>query len=594
MRVGVDVGGTFTDLVGPDGRVVKVPSSPAAPTAAVRRALAAAGPGRPGLLVHGTTVATNALLERRLADVTLVTTAGFEDVIEIARQQRPSLYDHFADRPEPLVPRHRRVGVPVRPMAHGPEPGAAGPDPPAVPALPAGTGAVAVVLLHADLHPGPEARLAAGLRDRYPGLAVCASSEVAPEFREYERTVTTVVNAALIPVCGPYLEALAGLAGEVLVMTSAGGLVAPGEAAARPAALLLSGPAAGARAAAALAEACGFPVAVAFDMGGTSTDTCLVAGGAPQAAPERRVAGLPIRLPALDVHTIGAGGGSIARIDAGGALRVGPRSAGADPGPACYGRGGPDPTVTDADLVAGRIPPGEPLAGITLDVGAARAALRRAGVDADGVIRVVEANMAAAVRAVTVARGVDPARAALVAYGGAGPLHAAPVAAALGMPAVLVPPRAGVFSAVGLLGAPRQRELVRSWPGGIDHTGLEELRAALAADAGALVPDATTETFFDCRYAGQSHELTVTDVAAFHAEHARRNGYARPDAPVEVVAVRARATGPVPGRLDDLPPPDRRACSGPAVLAEEDCTVHVPDGWVAEVGPLGTWILRRR
>jgi len=596
MRVGIDTGGTFTDLVAPDGRVVKVLSSGASPAGAVTRALAAAGLVQPGVLAHGTTVATNALLERRLGRVALVTTAGFEDVIEIARQQRPSLYDHFADRPEPLVPRARRFGVPdphrAEPFGSSPADGDGAPAP--VPDLPAADlDAVAVVLLGADLDPDRERAVAAAVAARHPHLVVCASHEVAPEFREYERTVTTVVNAALTPVCRPYLEALPAFAREVLVMTSAGGLVPVADAARLPAALLLSGPAAGARAAAVVARACGHPDAVAFDMGGTSTDVCLLLGGLPEPASQRVVAGLPVRLPALDVHTIGAGGGSIARIDPGGALVVGPRSAGAEPGPACYGRGGEDATVTDADLVCGRIPADAPLAGITLDAAAARRALAAADLDPAGVIRVVEANMAAAVRAVTVARGVDPAGLALVAFGGAGPLHAVPVAEALGMPAVIVPPRAGAFSALGLLGAPRQRELVRSWPGGADRSGLDGFRARLAAEAAALVPGATTETFLDCRYRGQSHELVVTDVEEFHRAHARRNGYARPDAPVEVVAVRARAVGPAPGRIDDLPVPDRRPVRGPARVVEPDCTLFVPEGWRAEVGPLGAWIVRR-
>ena len=276
------------------------------------------------------------------------------------------------------------------------------------------------------------------LRDR--GLDVTCSHEVSPEFREYERTVTTVANARLRPLCGDYLTALAPLADDVLVMTSAGGLVPVVDAAARPASLLLSGPAGGVRAAAAVAEACGFADAVSFDMGGTSTDVCLIRGGVPEPAPSLLVAGYPIRLPALAVHTIGAGGGSIARLDPGGALVVGPESAGAEPGPAAYGRGGTEPTVTDADLVAGRIPAAAAFPGLgQLDVDAARDVLDAAGVTATGVLAVVDAAMEEAVRAVTVARGVDPRDLALVAFGGAGPLHACAIADALDMRAVLVP-----------------------------------------------------------------------------------------------------------------------------------------------------------
>ena len=325
-------------------------------------------------------------------------------------------------------------------------------------------------------------------RLRARGLDVTCSSDVSPEFREYERTVTTVLNAYLRPGCRDYLRQLDALADEVLVMTSAGGLVPAAEAAELPVALLLSGPAGGVVAGAAAAAGAGFVDAVTFDMGGTSTDVCLVQGGVPEPAPGRVAAGFPVRLPALDIHTIGAGGGSIASVDPGGALVVGPESAGADPGPACYGRGGPRPTVTDADLVLGRIPVDAAFGDLgRLDVDAARTALDAAGVTAAGVVAVVDAAMERAVRAVTVERGVDPSGLALVAFGGAGPLHACAVAAALGMAAVVVPPRAGVLSAVGLLCSPRQRDLVRSWPTPSDHTGLAEAAAALADEARAAV-----------------------------------------------------------------------------------------------------------
>jgi len=378
------------------------------------------------------------------------------------------------------------------------------------------------------------------------------------------------------------------------------------DAAAHPAHLLLSGPAAGVQAAAAVAAACGFPDAVSFDMGGTSTDVCLVRDGAPAPAAAHTVAGFPIRLPSLAVHTIGAGGGSIAAIDAGGALTVGPRSAGARPGPACYGLGGTEPTVTDADLVLGRIPVDHPLPGLgRLDVDAARSALTRAGVTAAGVVAVVDAAMERAVRSVTVEQGVDPRELALVAFGGAGPLHACSVAESLGMRTVIVPARAGVFSAVGLVGSPRRRELVRSWNGAGDLTAaLAELadraRTAVgdAPDAvgavGAVGAPATlVETFVDCRYRGQSHELTVPSVAAFAAAHAQRNGYTRDGVEVEVVALRARASRPAPLRLTDLPVPPRAVVTGPAVVAETDCTMWVPEGWTARPGATGAWMVTR-
>ena len=376
--------------------------------------------------------------------------------------------------------------------------------------------AVAVCLLHADLDATDERAIAAVLAAR--GFDVTVSSDVSPEFREYERLVTTVVNAALRPVCRAYLQGLHALAREALVMTSAGGLVPVVTAAELPVTLLLSGPAGGVRAAGAVAEACGFPVAVSFDMGGTSTDVCLVRGGVPEPSPTRTVAGYPIRMPALAIHTIGAGGGSVARVDAGGALVVGPESAGAVPGPACYGRGGDRPTVTDADLVLGRIDAGTAFAGLDrLDVAAARAALDAAGVTAEGVVAVVDAAMERAVRAVTVEQGVDPREVALVAFGGAGPLHACAVADALGVRTVIVP-RVPACSPPSVSCARRERgSSCGRGPNRARVAGWMPARAELAREASTLVgaddekdADPTeVETFVDCRYVGQSHELTV-------------------------------------------------------------------------------------
>jgi 5-oxoprolinase (ATP-hydrolysing) len=594
MRVGVDTGGTFTDVVADDGRIAKVPSTPHDPGEAVRTGAAAVSPasgGRPAVLAHGTTVATNALLERKGARVALVTTAGFADVIEIARQDRPSLYDPWADRPEPLVRRELRleVGGRLGPDGRDLEPL----DVATIPAVPDGVDAVAVCLLHSDLDPAQERAVATELEIR--GHDVSASVDVSPLFREYERTVTTVANAYLRPVCRSYLAGLADAADDVLVMTSAGGLVPVGRGAEVPVSLLLSGPAGGVLAAAAAADASGWPDAVTFDMGGTSTDVCLVQGGVPEPAGERTVGGFPIRQPSLDVHTIGAGGGSIARIDPGGALAVGPESAGAVPGPASYGLGGTRPTVTDANLVAGRLPAGAELPGIgPLDRAAASAALDGAGVAADDVLTVVDAAMEEAVRAVSVARGVDPAGLALVAFGGAGPLHACAIADALGMPAVVVPARAGVLSAVGCLAAPRQHDVVRSWPGGADLAGLDDALAALAAEAESAVPGAEVTTALDCRYEGQSHELRVAAIDDFAAEHERRNGYARPGTPVEVVALRATARLASPVGVADLPVTERAAAVGPAVIAEPDCTIWVADGWRADPHPTsGALVLTR-
>ena len=588
MRLGIDSGGTFTDVVTDDGRVAKVASTPADPSRAVERAAAAVGAGRTDVLAHGTTVATNALLERRGAKVALIATRGFADEVEIARQIRPALYDPFADRPEPLVPRRLRFEVAGRLDAQGRElesfDGV-------LPELPDDVDAIAVCLLHSDLDACHEREVADALRARGHDLVVC-SHEVSPEYREYERMVTTVVEAFLEPVCTPYLLQVASLVPDALVMTSAGGLIPARDGGRAAAALLLSGPAGGVRAAAEIAAACGFADAVSFDMGGTSTDVCLVRGRIPEPAAERIVAGYPIRLPALDVHTVGAGGGSIARLDAGGALVVGPRSAGAVPGPACYGRGGTDPTVTDADLLLGRIPPDAAFGDLgRLDRAAAARAMDRAGVEAEGVVRVVDAAMERAVRAVTVERGVDPRGLALVAFGGAGPLHACAIADALGMRAVVVPPRAGVCSAVGLMCAPKGREVVQTFTGGSLTDALQRVAQLVRGRVGE---GSLVETAVDCRYVGQSHELTVPSPADFPAEHERRNGHVRPGAPIEVVAVRARATVAAPLRVVDLPAVDRGPVTGPAVMAEPDCTVWVPDGWRAEPRALGAWVVERK
>jgi N-methylhydantoinase A/oxoprolinase/acetone carboxylase beta subunit len=584
-RAGVDTGGTFTDVVTSSGEVVKLPSDPARPARAVGDGVRRAGGA--AVVAHGTTVATNALLERAGGRVALLTTAGHRDTIEIARQARPSLYDQWADRPAPLVPRSLRFEVDGRLDAMGKEVAPLG----SIPTLPSDLDAVAVCLLHADLNPQQELAAAAAIT----GIPVVRSSHVSPEFREYERTVTTVVDAYLRRPCQAYLEDLAAVAPEVLVLTSAGGLIPCEEAADRPVSLLLSGPAGGVLAAAALASAAGFEDCLTLDMGGTSTDVCLIRGGRPEPAAERRVAGLPIRMPALDVHTIGAGGGSIARVDPGGALVVGPQSAGADPGPACYGKGGTFATVTDADLAAGRIP-AEGFSGLgRLDAREARRALDAAGVTAEGVVAVVDQAMVQALRAVSVQRGVDPSGLTLVAFGGAGPLHACALADELGMREVIVPPGAGVFSAAGILGAPRQVDLVRSWPDPGDHVSAIAALASLGREAGdRLGPGAEIETSLDCRYAGQSHELTVSGVEGFESEHRRRNGFTLSATAIEVVALRTTARLAAPAGTTSLPAVARRGpVWGPAVIAEPDCTIWVPAGWRADVHHSGSWRLAR-
>ena len=606
MELGADSGGTFTDVVADDGRVLKVSSTPDDPALAVRTgvdglaATTAADVLVPDVLVHGTTVATNALLQRRGATVALVTTKGFADLIEIARQDRPSIFDHHVDRPEPLVAREHRFEVDERIGSGGEVLRALDLD--SLPEMDDEVESVAISLLHSIVAPDHERQVAVALRK--DGFDVSVSSEVAPEFREYERTVTTVLNAYLRPLTRRYVAQLPALATRVLVMTSSGGTVPVDVAAESPVQLLLSGPAGGVAAAAAAAVAHGFGDAVTFDMGGTSSDVCLVIDGRPAPAAQRTVAGLPVRVPSLDIHTVGAGGGSIAWLDNGDALRVGPISAGADPGPACFGRGGERPTVTDADVVLGRIPADAALGDLpALDVAAAEAALERVGVRAEDVVRVVDVEMTQALRLVTVERGVDPASLVLVAFGGAGPLHACGVADELGIATVLVPARAGVLSAVGLLEAPLSRELVVAWPGGADLAGLDEALDALGSVAvrhvvrmlgdGVSGDSVEVEVAVDARYLGQGHELTVASVEEFDEVHERRNGYARGGHPVEVIALRARAGA---RRGIELPPtscPIDGSVDGPASIVMADCTTFVAPGWRARPGLGGAVLLVR-
>ncbi|HSK16824.1 MAG TPA: hydantoinase/oxoprolinase family protein, partial [Gaiellaceae bacterium] len=450
--LGIDVGGTFTDAVFLEGgelRTAKVPTVRAQEHSVAKAALAVGAGGVPlERFTHGTTIATNALLERKGARTAFVGTAGFEHVLHLRRQTRAHLYRLCEEHPEPLVPLERCVGVNER---VGPA-GVVEPlDLESLPELDAE--AVAVCLLFSFRDSTHERLVAEEVRRRLPGAHVVASSEVAPEFREYERASTTAVDAYLGPVLAAYLGSLAvrcreaGLP-EPLVMRSSGGVCALAEAARHPSIVLVSGPAAGVVGAAHVARLVGAERAISLDMGGTSTDVCLIEGGRAGRAGEREVAGFPIRLPTVDLQTVGAGGGSIVWRDAGGALRVGPQSAGADPGPACYGRGGLEPTVTDANLVLGRLP--ETLAGdLRLDRTAAELAL--GDFDPRAVVDVVNAEMLRALRLVSVERGHDPRRFTLVAFGGAGPLHACELAVALGIPRVLLPPGPGVLSALGMV-----------------------------------------------------------------------------------------------------------------------------------------------
>jgi len=575
--LGVDVGGTFTDAVlvdRGDVRTAKVPTA-ARQEESVLAAARAVGAGDVERFVHGTTVATNALLERRGARTAFVANAGFEHLLHLRRQTRAHLYRLCAQHAEPLVPLERCHGVRGR---LGPAGELVPLDPASLPDL-GDAEAVAVCLLFAFRDASHEQAIVQALRERHPNVHVVASHEVAPEFREYERASTTAADAYLAPVAAGYLRALAAAAGESglpapLVMLSSGGVAPLEAAAAHPATLLVSGPAGGVVGAGLVARRAGFDNAIAFDMGGTSTDVCLLPGGRAARVAERAVGGLPIRLPTVDLHTVGAGGGSLARRDAGGAIRVGPESAGASPGPASYGRGG-GATVTDANLLLGRLPDELP-GGLVLDRDAAARAL--GDLDPAAVVEVVNAEMLRALRVVSVERGHDPREFALVAFGGAGPLHACALAEELGIEAVLVPRAAGVLSALGLAAGDERRDRVVSY-----------VRPLAEFD------DLPAEGEADLRYRGQSFELTVPlqpDLAAaFHRAHEERYGYADPASEIELVAVRTADV--VPGPDVAFQATDCYKVTGPDVVELPGATCWVPDGWSGETNADGTLVLRR-
>ncbi len=574
MRIGVDIGGTFTDfvIVREEGKPVetfKVLSTPREPEQAVLVGLARVpSPGRRHI-VHGSTVATNALLERKGAATALITTRGFRDVLVIRRQNRPKLYDFFADPPPPLVPDRWRLEVDERVTYTGEVLCAL--EPAQVDGLVEflkgeGVESVAVVLLFSFLHPEHERII--GEKLRAAGFSVSLSSDILPEYREYERTSTTVVNAYVSPVMERYLghleQALAG--DELRIMQSNGGSIGTAEARRNAVRCILSGPAGGVVGARYVAQMAGFDHIITFDMGGTSTDVSLCDGDI-RVTTEAEVGGQPLRIPIIDIHTVGSGGGSVAHVDLGGALRVGPQSAGADPGPACYGKGD-EATVTDANLVLGRLAADVFLGGeMTLDEARAWAALERLGqrlglgaVDAArGVIEVVNAHMERALRVISVERGYDPRDFVLVSFGGAGGLHAADLARRLGIPRVLVPPYAATLSAFGMLVTDVIKDYAQTvmLPG---DTPIPTLRAHLRPLVERGIAEVVAEgiprewvlveELLDMRYAGQSYELTVPlgedPVDAFHAAHRRAYGYAALDAPVEVVNVRVRVIGQVP------------------------------------------------
>lgn len=652
MRIGVDVGGTFTDVVVvQDGDVITAK----VPTTAEQSEGVLTGIQRSGVDVsaaegfaHGTTVATNALLERKGARTVLVTTEGFRDVIEIGRQNRPSLYDLTLDRSPPLVERDHRIVVAER---CGPD-GVIRPldadslDAAVAAVVGAQPEAVAVCLLFGYLHPEHERRVADAIRARLPDIHVSVSHEVLAEFREFERFSTTVADAYLGPRLATYLMNLSegcersGVPRPV-VMQSSGGVMDLDRAAASAAACVLSGPAAGVMGASHVARLGGFENVLTFDMGGTSTDVAPVVDGRVQRTTEGSIGDFPIKLPMVDVHTVGAGGGSIAWIDEGGALRAGPQSAGASPGPACYGRGGSEPTVSDANLVLGYLEEGASLGGdITLDRSLALEAVNRvadplaldAVEAARGIVRVANAEMVRALRVVSVERGLDPRDFALIAFGGAGPLHACSLAEELGIGIVLIPRAGGVLSALGLALSEMRYDYVSPLLGAVDDLDNEALTESFSPMVerarGDLGEEAALERAADLRYRGQSFELTVSAddpddmVESFHETHERRFGYRMDNEPVETVGVRLTATIRVnpPELVEEEPSGSTKADSrqvnfdgtwletrvhpyaelgagskvaGPSIVQFAEATAVVRPSWAGKVDGTGTLVVTR-
>jgi N-methylhydantoinase A/oxoprolinase/acetone carboxylase beta subunit len=658
LRLGIDTGGTFTDFVrisGDELVVHKVRSTPADPSRAILAGMGElSADGRSAEVVHGSTVATNAVLERKGARVALVATEGFQDVLRIGRQTRPELYDIFVPPPRPIVDADLTFGVNERLDASGlvlepvDEAGLAS----VMAALEAGRAEIAAVcLLHAYANPAHEQLIARRLRDA--GFQVSASHEVLPEYREYERWSTTVVNAYVTPLIDRYLGRLEARLGstQLSIMQSNGGSISAAAARAQAVRTVLSGPAAGVVGARAVARAAGFKRIIAFDMGGTSTDVSLV-DDAIATTTDSRIGDFPVRLPVIDIHTVGAGGGSMAQVDSGGALRVGPESAGADPGPVCYGSG-ETLTVTDANLLLGRLDPTFFFGGrMSLDVERTRRVARDMARQlklsvpelAEGIVRVANANMERAIRVVSVERGHDPRRFALVAFGGAGGMHACEIARRLELASVVVPRHAGVLSALGMLVA----DVVRDYSASVLRPSAElsarDLDRALAplvrqaheelAREGFSRARRQVDTLVDVRYVGQSYEITLPVArdyrARFDREHGRLYGYSNPARATEVVAVRVRATGMTDkptlpwsrpkrairarpadtgrgrfiGRLhtvgffrwDDLPPGAHAA--GPAVITGGEATVVIPPDFRFRVdghrNVIATWKQGRR
>ena len=637
MLLGVDVGGTFTDAVLLDGdgvlHTAKLPTTPEQQERAVldvvrlvlrRSGCEAAAVER---FAHGMTVTTNALLEGRTARTALIATQGFTDVLELARQTRPHLYRLCEAAPAPLVPAELRFAAPERIAPEGVLQALDGEDARALVEAVAAQQpeAVAVALLHSYADPRHEQLLGELLAQALPGVPISLSSELVGTFREYERTATTALDAALSPLLARYLGRLSeeacreGIA-EPQIMQSSGGLTDLPQASAHAALTVLSGPAGGVGGALLLAQLAGERDVLCFDMGGTSCDVCLVEDGRVAETAQREIAGRPLALPALDIHTVGAGGGSIAWRDPGGALRVGPQSAGAVPGPACYGRGGTRPTVTDANLLLGRLPAETALAGgLKLDRQAAQRAVAvlagELGIAvedcAEGILRVAESEMLGALREITVQRGIDPRRFALMPFGGAGPLHACAMARELGISRVLCPSASGVLCALGLAAAAPRHDLSRTVLLRGDALTEERLcseRDALLEQAGqALAGEVERRRVsYELRYSGQSFELAVEQnrsvdpgelIEAFASLHEQRYGYRDQQAEVELVTLRVSVWGGSPTavpRAEDgdggdggtLPPGAR--LSGPAVHALPESTLYIAPGWSGSVDQHGT------
>jgi N-methylhydantoinase A len=660
MLLGVDVGGTFTDAVlAFDGCLVtaKSPTTPDDQSqgvlAAIEAALEKAGRqiGEVEEFAHGMTVATNALLEGESARTALIATEGFSDLIELARQDRAELYRLCAARPAPLVAADLRFGAPERMTPEGPLTDLTDERATALAEEVAKTEpeAVAVVLLHSYRHPEHERAIADALRKRMPDVHVSLSHEVVGTFREFERAATTEVDAALSPLLARYLRRLHERAAEAgvpepTIMQSNGGLIDLDSAAGHAAWTVLSGPAGGAAGAAFIARTAGEPHALCFDMGGTSCDVCVVDDGSVQERSSGEIAGRPLALPMLAVHTVGAGGGSIAWRDPGGALRVGPRSAGADPGPACYGRGGTEPTVTDANLLLGYLSTSSPLAGgVELDRDAAEKAIGGLASEleldpiqcAEGIRRVAGAEMVRALRVVTVQRGIDPRRYALLAFGGAGPLHAAQIADELEIGTILCPRASGVLAALGLVISQRRRDVQRSvlWSGEeLTAEGIAEAVGELAEHARRALgeSEARLDAVYELRYRGQSFELPIAAGttpsldelrSAFESEHEDRYGYSDSEQQLELVTIRVAAStegaevelagseessaaergkrhAAVDGEMTEveviggaLAPGTEIA--GPAIVELPESTVLVPGHWRGEVQETGTLRLER-